>query len=252
MSGFVWLRQGDRLPAVAVSQLLLKRTGHTLAVDGIFGSGTKAEVRAFQTGRLTVDGVIGRNTWPRLRGNERLPVVDCIDVFDPDLYNSERRFLQRSGSDPILLGGMSNGIEQAVTDILGRSRNIFLLRFHGHGAPGAAGVSDGHGDIVSRSSFEDDPATMRAMRRLASAFGPYGCIQFMHCQTGRGASGARFLQKIANATGVPATAAINDQYASTLRETVRYEGRTRTVCPGGVSMSSWASGLPQFPGMSVQ
>jgi len=255
MSSFVWLRRGDSLPAVAVAQLLLKRTGHSLAIDGIFGSGTQGAVRQFQAARtgLADDGVIGRQTWPRLRSREALPVVDCIDVFDPDLYTSERRFLTASGSNPITIGGMCNGIEQAVTDILRQASNLFLLRFHGHGAPGVAGASDGHGELGNeRSSFQDDPETLAAMRRLRKAFGPYGCIQFMHCDTGSGPSGAQFLRKIADATGVPATGAHHTQYASTLRETVRYEGPARTVCPGGKSLGAWARSLPNFTGMSVQ
>lgn len=255
MTSFVWLRRGDRLPAVAVAQLLLDRTGPGLAIDGIFGPGTQAGVRRFQSERpgLAADGVIGRQTWPRLRSQETLPVVDCIDVFDPDLYTSERRFLTGSGSSPITLGGMSNGIEQAVTDIRRQASNIFLLRFHGHGAPGVAGASDGHGGLGNhRSSFQNDPATLATMRRLRGAFGPHGCIQFMHCETGSGSAGARFLRKIADATGVPATAAPNTQYASTLRETVRYEGPARTACPNGQSMSAWARSLPEFVGMSVR
>ena len=252
MAEFVWLRNGDTLPAVAVAQLLLKRTGHTIAADGAFGPVTRTQVRDFQRDRrLSVDGVIGRNTWGRLKNQERLPIIDCIDIFDPDLYTSERHFLTAVGGDPITLGGMCNGIEQAVSDIMTRSRSIFLLRFHGHGAPGAAGVSDGHGDIVDHSSFQLDRPTMTALGRLRTAFGPYGCIQFMHCQVGRSQAGARFLRAVADATGVPATAAIRDQYASTLRETVRYEGLTRTVCPGGRSLRAWARSLPEFVGMTV-
>jgi hypothetical protein len=237
---------------VAVAQLLLKRTGHPLTVDGDFGSRTKAAVTAFQSARrLGADGVIGQITWPRLSNAESLPILDCIDVFDPDLYTSERRFLVNVGGVPITLGGMCNGIQQAVSDIRARARNLFLLRFHGHGAPGAAGVSDGHGEDSDHSSFENNPATIAALGQLRGVFGRYGCIQFMHCETGSGSSGARFLRTVAEAVGVPATGAIRTQYAGSLRETLRYEGPTRTVCPGGLRLSAWAARLPQFVGMSV-
>ena len=43
------------------------------------------------------------------------------------------------------MAGMSNGVEVAVEEIRHAARNIFLLRFHGHGDSGVAGVSDGHG-----------------------------------------------------------------------------------------------------------
>jgi hypothetical protein len=254
MPEFVWLRRGDKLPAVAVAQLLLKRTDYPIAIDGIYGTRTTGAVRDFQrTHRpLAVDGVIGRKTWPRLATHERLPILDCIDIFDPDLLTSEAKFLKATGADPILIGGMSNGIEQAVLDIRGRASNLFLLRFHGHGAPGVAGVSDGTGDLGEhRSSFQKSPAVRRALQQLRGVFGRYGCIQFMHCDTGAGRDGASFLKMVADVTGVPATAAYRTQYASTLRETLRYEGRTRTVCPGGLTLQSWARGLPEFAGMSV-
>lgn len=252
MSEFTWLCRGDRLPAVAVAQLLLKRTGFSLAADGDFGPATQAAVRSFQSQRrLGADGIIGRITWPRLVASERLQIIDCIDVFDPDLYDSEGSLLRGAGGRPMVLGGMCNGIEQAVTNIVAAANQTFLLRFHGHGASGVAGVSDGEGEITSRSSFENNPETMRALRRLRGVFGPWGCIQFMHCSTGSGPAGAAFLQKVANTVGVPATGALNSQYGSTLREAVRYEGPVRTACPGGTSVATWARGLPQFAQMSV-
>ena len=252
MAEFVWLRKGDKLPAVAAAQALLNRTGASLTVDGDYGRRTKAAVAAFQNSRsLSDDGVIGRNTWPRLVVHERMKIVDCIDVFDPDLYTSERRFLTNVGGQPITIGGMSNGIEQVVQDIIGRHSNIYLLRFHGHGAPGIAGVSDGHDGPPSRSSFQNDTPTRNALRKLRGKFGPFGSIQFMHCETGRGRNGAQFLQMVADTVGVPATGGVNDQYASTLRETLRYEGPTRSICPGGTSLSAWGRGRPALPGMTV-
>ncbi len=88
MAEFVWLRQGDVLPAVAVAQLLLNRQGESLSVDGNYGPRTPAAVRKFQRDHrpLSVDGVIGRNTWPRLVGQESLQIIDCVDVFDSALF----------------------------------------------------------------------------------------------------------------------------------------------------------------------
>lgn len=252
MAEFVWLRNGDVLPAVSVAQLLLNRNGAGLSVDGIYGPRTTAAVRDFQRPRgLSPDGVIGQNTWPRLVANERLQILDCIDIFDNSLFVMEARDLTRAGGHPLLLGGMCNGIEQAVTDIKRVANKLFLLRFHGHGAPGAAGVSDGHGRFEDHSTFRDDPSTRAALRQLRDCFGPYGCIQFMHCNVAQGASGQGFLSMVSHETGVPASAAIRTQYAGTLRKTVRFEGPTRTVCPGGRDLRAWSRSLPQFYGMSV-
>lgn len=67
------LRQGDRGANVKLVQFWLKiaRTTYSslndLTVDGVFGAGTTAAVRRFQTYfGLTSDGVVGRATWNKL------------------------------------------------------------------------------------------------------------------------------------------------------------------------------------------
>ena len=252
MAEFPWLRNGDQLPAVAAAQALLKRQGSSIAVDGDYGSNTVSAVRNFQFARhIGSDGVIGEATWPRLRGPTALPIIDCIDVWDPDLWAMEAGSLSGSGARPLVLGGMCNGIEQAVGMIAARGNNLFLLRFHGHGVAGVAGVSDGRGESEDRSSFQFDRATQVAMARLRGCFGPYGCIQFMHCRSGSGAAGARFLRLVADTVGVPASGAHRDQEGGDLRTTIRYEGPVRTVCPGGVSLATWAASRPPLPLASV-
>jgi peptidoglycan hydrolase-like protein with peptidoglycan-binding domain len=60
-------RQGDQGHPVPTLQYLLRARGHSVAVDGIFGPATDAAVRAFQQSRgLTVDGIVGANTWTAL------------------------------------------------------------------------------------------------------------------------------------------------------------------------------------------
>lgn len=253
MSEFVWLRKGDKLPAVAVAQILLNRSGASLTVDGDFGNKTYRAVKDFQSPRgLAKDGIIGQQTWPRLVANEQLQIIDCIDVFDASLFNMEARDIRRSGGNPILIGGMCNGIEQAITEIKAAARNAFLVRFHGHGAPGAAGVSDGHGTIEDYSTFRNDASTRQVLTKLRGSFGRYGCIQFMHCNTAQGTAGREFLQMVATTTRVPASAGTQTQYAGSLRKTLRFEGPTRTFCPNNIDLKTWGRGLPALPGMSVR
>jgi len=253
---YVYLGKNDKIPAVGVLQKLLNRTGERLSVDGIFGNNTKVSVQGFQRSRrLGVDGIVGKNTWPRLSSNESLPIIDCVDVFDPSLYNLERQDIRRVGGNPILIGGMCNGVEQAVNDIVrAAGGNVFILRFHGHGASGIAGVSDGHGlsdGIDHRSSIDINNigTLMPVLRRLAPIFGPYGNIQFMHCSTGRGLNGRNLLNQIARGVGVPVTAAVRDQLGGGV-STFKFEGSTFTAFPGGGTLRSWCSSRPDFPGFT--
>jgi len=61
------VRQGDQEHPVQTLQYLLRARGRNLAVDGIFGVGTDAAVRAFQQQKaLTADGIVGPVTWSAL------------------------------------------------------------------------------------------------------------------------------------------------------------------------------------------
>jgi hypothetical protein len=250
------LREGDHLPTVGTLQKLLNRTGATLTCDGSFGTKTKAAVKKFQQERhMGVDGVVGENTWPRISAGAGLPILDCVDIFDPSLLNLEVQDITRAGGSPIQIGGMSNAVEQAVTEILRRaSRDTFLLRFHGHGAPGSAGIGTGHSRIGVQHRSAIDASNLAVIRpivaRLRGIFSRYGCVQFMHCSTGRGPQGKQVLQAIADDLGVPVSAGVFDQLGGGTT-TFRFEGPTFTAVPSGGSLKSWCAALPDFPSMSV-
>lgn len=64
------LKKGARGPDVSALQRLLTERGYTVAVDGIFGTGTYQAVRAFQSQNLDqhglpllIDGKVGPLTW---------------------------------------------------------------------------------------------------------------------------------------------------------------------------------------------
>ena len=88
------------------------------------------------------------------------------------------------------------------------------------------------------------------IRRLSTIFGPYGCIQFMHCETGGGPQGQTMLQNIANTVGVPATGGVRTQYGGGSM-TFRFEGPTYTAFPNGRNLATWSASRPDFIGMSV-
>ncbi|MBZ9749930.1 peptidoglycan-binding protein [Deinococcus sp. HMF7604] len=61
------LRQGDSGRDVTTLQYLLREAGQTVDIDGLFRAGTNTAVRNFQgASGLTVDGIVGGNTWEAL------------------------------------------------------------------------------------------------------------------------------------------------------------------------------------------
>jgi peptidoglycan hydrolase-like protein with peptidoglycan-binding domain len=61
------VRRRDQGHPVRTLQHLLRARGQNVTVDGIFGPRTEAAVRAIQSSRgLTVDGIVGNQTWPAL------------------------------------------------------------------------------------------------------------------------------------------------------------------------------------------
>ena len=84
------LRQGDTGQAVEALQTALGAHGdqYRVKVDGIFGRGTLAAVRAFQGDNgLTPDGIVGKLTWGKLResedDDEDKPTEDETETADP-------------------------------------------------------------------------------------------------------------------------------------------------------------------------
>ncbi len=66
-TSFPTLRQGSTGTAVTTLQYALRAKGHSIAVDGAFGSGTLNAVKAFQrSAGLTIDGVVGPLTWNKV------------------------------------------------------------------------------------------------------------------------------------------------------------------------------------------
>lgn len=64
------LKHGTKNDGVKKLQTLLNQNGYNLAVDGSFGSQTLDAVKDFQKKNgLSVDGIVGRNTWGKLTGS---------------------------------------------------------------------------------------------------------------------------------------------------------------------------------------
>lgn len=87
------LKKGSKGEYVTKLQTLLKEKGYDLGkwgVDGDFGSATLAAVKAFQKANgLTVDGIVGKNTWNALLKDE----PRCYEVIVKDLTESQAKAL---------------------------------------------------------------------------------------------------------------------------------------------------------------
>ena len=96
------LRKGSKGEAVRELQTVLLKLGYDLGpcgVDGDFGKATEAAIRSFQSDhRLAVDGVAGKNTWAELEKSVNAISVKpgeatyCVIISGLDL--SQARALQ--------------------------------------------------------------------------------------------------------------------------------------------------------------
>lgn len=279
MANYTELRQGDRLPTVGVLQKLLNRSGAALKVDGDFGQHTHDAVVEFQKKRgLKHDGIVAEETWTRLAHLDALPIVDCIDVFDPGLYEGDATNIMNAGGKPYLIGGMSKGVQQALLDLAAGPGNTFLLRFIGHGMSGFQGVSDGKGgwdepkrrrdgSIVRKPdgtmkmewhSFGDQYGSLHKLwgavipqSGLQNTFGPYGSVELHGCHVGKGMKGHEFVQALAGGLGVPVTAASGFGVKGYQTSTFRFDGPTFTALPAVQRLEDWSEALPDFSPMTI-
>ena len=227
------LKERDNLPAAGVLQKLLNRAGASLRVDGLFGPATLAALLQFQENqRLPQSGLVDEATWAALAAGVSLPILDCIDFWDPELYALEPEQLRRLARKNLPAAGDCGSVEELVEAICGRNRNVFLFRVHGL-------------DMAQLHTAVPPERILRVTGRLRGIFGPYGCVHFLNCRTGRGADGRGTLARIAAELGVPASAGLHDQLAGGL-EARRFEGWTVTVMPGKGTLAQWCDSRPEF------
>lgn len=155
-SGSPTLRQGSRGQAVVELQNLLRARGFDPGPsDGVFGPNTAAKVRAFQASRrLTVDGVVGPNTWRALRQASTPPPASPPPP---------------PASNPTLRHGSRGAVVKRLQD---------LLRARGFN-PGPSDGIFGNGTLAAVRRFQAarrlavdgvvGPATWRALGQASAA-----------------------------------------------------------------------------------
>jgi hypothetical protein len=76
------IQKGSTGDDVVLCQQDLTKHGYPCAADGIFGAGTEAQVKAFQTASdLTADGIVGSKTWAALEAPDQDADDEDTDGF---------------------------------------------------------------------------------------------------------------------------------------------------------------------------
>lgn len=267
MANYPLLRQGDLLPTVAVLQKLLNASGAGLRVDGEYGPKTELAVRDFQgQHRLTRGAGVDAATWARLTQSRHLPIVDCVDVLDPKIYEQRVSVLHAAGARPLLTGGMQRGIQTLLGRLRDMGSDIFLLGIVGHGGPGMQAISIGAGGYISvdpqtgrrEKHYFEGPfdgvglkteAHIELFAPVRQYLGAFAIIEMHGCKVAAGAMGRRFLKLCAKRLGVPVRASRDKQK---MGSAFGLTGAVVTMYPDDGGLGSWASSLPDFPAMSVQ
>ena len=243
------LFQGDVLPSVTTSQILLRRhrPQTLITTDGNFGPRTKGAVVAFQRFHtLNPDGAIGKNTWAGFTSVSGFQTIDVVDGTDPSLITLEATDLRAAGFDPIVVFGTSNGVDVVMDLIRAKARqgNVMLLRFHGHGNRGFQNVTGGeingvpHLASIGSGNFSQ---VQPSLRKISGIFVPFGSVQMLGCDVGGGA-GTPLMRRLADTWGVPVTAGLHTQFGGGSK-TFRFEGPTVTGIPAGASLGGWSRAM---------
>jgi hypothetical protein len=274
----IFLQRGDRLPTVALIQIILNtKYGGTIKVDGSFGPQTELGIRQFQhaTNCSVSSGKMDNATWRRLNRWSNLTVADTIDLCDPQLLASLDEALEYN-NNILAIGCMSNGVSGAINLILDNSRpgSVALLRIIGHGTDAiqAVGIGRGIADLFGEEyAIKGHPKKLSAeqaeiskqvhrystmsgstkglkyvknyIARLKPIFSPYGSIEFHGCHVGRGKEGKDFLQDVSDLLGVPVSASTATQKTG---HNKRFRGPIVSAFPGGGDLQRWAASLPSL------
>ncbi len=266
------VRLGDNSPRVTLLQILLNShrcvgaDRKPLTVDGVYGRNTRAAVSAASL-QLGFGHQAGTAASPQLMkellADVDLTVITSIDLADPNLQRDVDTF-RKGGDDPILLGGMCNGLRQMGAEVGSRARpgRVAALRLDGHGNLGRW-LTISVGDIVdlprpeyrevekevmsyvSSSNFTMVSSVIAPLSRIFAAF---GYVEHLGCTLGARPETRAMLKQLANLWGVPIRVGIRTQPIGN----VDIVGPDFTAFPGSLNLRSWSRQfqLLELPGLS--
>lgn len=243
----ILLTNGMVLPVVTTLQIWMRihRPQTIIKADGQYGSKTKQAVQNFQEfHHLVKDGIVGKNSWQKLTQVTGFQTIDVVDGTDPSLVSLEASDIRNAGGDPIIVFGMSNGIDFVMSQIAAKARpgKVALLRIHGHGNRGLQNVTGGdingapHLAAISNSNFGQIAGSLAKIKGI---FMGYASVQLLGCSVGGGTSGRTLVGRLADTWNVPVTAGFFDQLGGGIN-TFIFEGPTVTGFPGGGKLASWS------------
>jgi hypothetical protein len=274
------IRAGEHSPRVTLLQILLNShactgaDGRRLTVDGIYGHNTRAAVVA--AGKTIGTGdPSGNAATPaliqRLLADVDLSVITSVDLGDPELQDDVDQF-QRNFDDPILLGGMCNGLVQMVQAVRTRARpgRVATLRLDGHGNLGEwLTVSVGNvvdlresknraeqqeyaaiaKEINSYISAQNFSKVNDIIQPLSAIFAPFGFAEHLGCTLGARRQTREMLRKLADLWGVPIRVGIQTQPIGSVMD---ISGPAFTAFPRGQNLTGWSRQFQtlDLPGMS--
>jgi hypothetical protein len=235
-------------PRVAVIQILLRRAGYDLNVDGIFGPKTRAAVIDFKLKNFIApgDAEVGPTTWQQLPRGGNTEVVDVVDIGDPAVGGNAVSQLRSAGGEPIQLGLMCGGVEQMVSDVTARCSgpgSIALFRITGHGNLGHwMTVSVGEAVDLKKEDpqyYKEKAAEFHSyidwdhfdllapiLSRLRGCFAPYGMMEHGGCSLGSVANTRKLMHRLADLLGVPVSVGVGIQTSI-----LHFDGAVSTAYP---------------------
>ncbi|WP_413988698.1 peptidoglycan-binding domain-containing protein [Labrys okinawensis] len=273
------VRLGEHSPRVTLLQVVLNShgcagaDGKRLTVDGAYGRNTRAAVVAASKMIGVGDTSGGAATAAliqRLLADVDLSVITSVDLGDPKLQADVDEF-RRNFDDPILLGGMCNGLAQLVLAVQSRAQpgRVAALRLDGHGNLGEW-LTVSVGDVVhlregnragrqeyaviaeeiySYVSAKNFDKVNGMIQPLSLIFAPFGFAEHLGCTLGARPQTRTMLGKLASLWGVPIRVGIQTQPIGSVMD---IHGPAFTAFPRGHSLASWSRQFQtlDLPGVS--
>lgn len=259
---------GENSPRVTLLQILLNSHGcvgadkKRLTVDGAYGRNTRAAVSAGSR-LLGVGDQTGDSASPplikELLADVDLSVITSVDLGDPNLQIDVQTFM-KEGNNPIVLGGMCNGLQQMVSQVCSRARpgHVASLRFDGHGNLGrwltisVGNIAHLHGqayqeierEVMSYISSSNFTRVSSVIAPLSSIFAPFGFAEHLGCTLGARRETRVMLTKLADLWGVPIRVGIRTQPIGT----VNIVGPDFTAFPRSLNLRTWSR---QFQSLDI-